>query len=232
MIPYELIGFIAIVLVLLPYTQFYRPELKYINLAGAVLFICYGFIIHAVSVWVLGILFIVLHAVNLFLRHYHVDPGCIIIGYPGIGKSTLSSVDNDYIDLESSLFIINGERIENWYEYYCLLAIDLASQGYRVFVSSHFAVREYLCHIDLPCKLKLFACYPDISIQDAWIEKLQSRYNKTHLDKDLRSLHRAEDHYKEDIQSLEDCNCIPIVIKHISSYNLRRLIEVSISKHR
>lgn len=70
----------------------------------------------------------------------------IIIGFPGIGKSSVThAYDGDinttgYIDLESSNFV----KDENWVKEYCDLAIDLELQGYNVFVSSHKKVREYL----------------------------------------------------------------------------------------
>lgn len=70
----------------------------------------------------------------------------IIVGFPGIGKSSVTrAYDGDtnttgYIDLESSNFV----KDDNWVKEYCNLAIDLELQGYKVFVSSHKAVREYL----------------------------------------------------------------------------------------
>lgn len=45
----------------------------------------------------------------------------IIIGYPGIGKSTLGG-QNDVIDLDSSNFWNNGKRPDDWYVYYCKVA--------------------------------------------------------------------------------------------------------------
>ena len=69
----------------------------------------------------------------------------IIIGFPGIGKSSVTrAYDGDtnttsYIDLESSNFV----KDDNWVEEYCNLAIDLDLQGYNVFVSSH---KEVLCY--------------------------------------------------------------------------------------
>ena len=46
----------------------------------------------------------------------------IIIGYQGIGKSTLANNKNGYIDLESSSFWNNGTRIPDWHIYYCRIA--------------------------------------------------------------------------------------------------------------
>ena len=68
----------------------------------------------------------------------------IVIGYQGIGKSTLAQKQFKYIDLESSALRRDGVRWHNWYEPYCLVAEWLSKQGYIVFVSSHKEVRDYL----------------------------------------------------------------------------------------
>ena len=65
----------------------------------------------------------------------------IIIGFPGIGKSTVSKTNDKYIDLESSCFDKDANKL--WYKDYCKTAIDLSNQGYVVFVSSHDKVRDY-----------------------------------------------------------------------------------------
>ena len=59
----------------------------------------------------------------------------IIIGYPGIGKSTLSTTNEQYVDMESSRFIFNGVRPVRWAYFYARMAEDISRQGYRVFVS-------------------------------------------------------------------------------------------------
>ena len=48
----------------------------------------------------------------------------IIIGYPGIGKSTLAVQHLGYIDLESSNFKVDGIKIEGWQEIYCNILND------------------------------------------------------------------------------------------------------------
>ena len=67
----------------------------------------------------------------------------IIVGYQGIGKSSLAGVGN-CIDLESSNFWINGKRDPEWYKPYCKIADHLSKQGYTVFTSSHEVVRREL----------------------------------------------------------------------------------------
>ena len=58
----------------------------------------------------------------------------IVIGYQGVGKSTLAGKDYRFIDLESGCFWVdgpNGERVraDDWYKAYCQVAVDLSDQG-------------------------------------------------------------------------------------------------------
>lgn len=102
----------------------------------------------------------------------------IIIGYQGIGKSTLAARNLKYIDLESSNFWFDDPetkqrvRHSNWYEMYCNVAEDLSRQGYVVFVSSHQPVREKLSN----SKEYVIACVPSLDLKDQWIEKLHIRF--------------------------------------------------------
>lgn len=58
----------------------------------------------------------------------------IIVGYQGIGKSSLAGRDKKFIDLESGNFWIDGKRADDWYKPYCKIAEHLSQQGYYVFV--------------------------------------------------------------------------------------------------
>lgn len=122
----------------------------------------------------------------------------IIIGYPGIGKSTLAGRDYKYIDLESSNFKINGEKSEDWYKVYCKIAEDLSRQGYIVFVSCHSVVREAL----KSSEENVAVAYPVGTLEKRWVTKLRDRYEKTNSEKDRMAYERARDHFIEDIASL------------------------------
>lgn len=134
----------------------------------------------------------------------------IITGYQGIGKSTLANKRQDVIDLESTCFwnyeeeygerTGNKTRPDDWYVYYGQVAIDLSKQGYTVFVACHPQVREWLekHHGYEP----FCALFPSPSLEKEWIDKLQKRYDKSGLDKDLAALNRARDFYKKDINRL------------------------------
>lgn len=144
----------------------------------------------------------------------------IIIGYQGIGKSSLAGKYN-IIDLESGSFWNCGERPEDWYVYYCNIAEHLSHQGYIVFVSSHEVVRERLKrHSREP----MFCVYPSIHLRDEWVKKLEDRYNETQLVKDFKAWKNAEDCYKVNIYDLMMCG-----IKHLEiqsmDYSLRDIVD-------
>jgi len=123
----------------------------------------------------------------------------VIVGYQGIGKSTLAKNANGFIDLESSNFFVNSVRSPDWYIPYCKIALNLSTQGYDVFVSSHQVVRDYLAdehNHDL-----LIIC-PSKDLKNQWIKKLEDRYNATGLDKDYKAWKNAECRYEENIDEL------------------------------
>lgn len=152
--------------------------------------------------------------------------GAIICGYQGIGKTTLASQGRGYIDLESGNFYVNGKRDENWFVPYGNIAVHLANQGYRVFVSSHAVVREYLKEFsgDVP----LVICFPSFSLRDAWTEKLKKRYHDSGLEKDFRAWKNAEERYNENIKELhETAGFVPVIISAMH-YNLESALDDAI----
>lgn len=131
----------------------------------------------------------------------------IIIGYQGIGKSTLASTNSQYIDLGSECFWVDGKRADDWYKPYCQIAEHLSKQGYIVFTSSHEVVRNYLggMYTSEP-----IACiYPAIALKDKWLEKLETRYLRSHLEKDFKAWKNAEDRYTENINEIAATPAIP-----------------------
>ena len=128
----------------------------------------------------------------------------IVVGYQGIGKSTLAGRDYKYIDLESGNFWIDGKRANDWYKPYCKIAEHLSAQGYIVFISSHEVVRQYLVENS---KEPVVLVYPSIELKDAWIDKLEKRYIKSGLEKDYKALINAKYSYVENIKELQE-SCI------------------------
>ena len=151
--------------------------------------------------------------------------GAIISGYQGIGKSTLAKRGSGYIDLESGNFFVNGERSPDWYIAYSQIAIHLAEQGYRVFISSHAVVREYLA--SLPKTVDLFACFPAYSLKAAWTQKLENRFRSSCLDKDYRAWQNAVARYDENIKELHETKGFAPIVIHDMNYSLERLLDTS-----
>ena len=132
----------------------------------------------------------------------------IVIGYQGIGKSTLAGRNYQFIDLESGNFWVDGKRADDWYKPYCQIAEHLSKQGYIVFTSSHEVVRKQLVN----SSEVVVVVYPAIKLKTMWLEKLCDRYQQTGLDKDYKAYMNAEDRYEENIHELETCD-IPYKIK-------------------
>ena len=133
----------------------------------------------------------------------------IIVGYQGIGKSTLAGRRNGFIDLESSCFFFNKEgfliRDTDWFIPYCNIAIDLSKQGYDVFTSSHKEVRDYLMNRKnnhIINNQTVIAVVPSVTLKDLWIEKLERRYNQSKLTKDYKALQNAKDRYEDNIMEI------------------------------
>lgn len=129
----------------------------------------------------------------------------IIIGYPGVGKSTASGSDRKFIDFDSSLV----PKEDGWEVPYVKVATQLSKDGYIVFVSSHKSVQELLKE----CGETVVVAYPSLLLHDFWIDKLRARYDTTHRDSDLRALRRCVSHYCEDILELGELPFIKVEIE-------------------
>ena len=120
----------------------------------------------------------------------------IVIGYQGIGKSTLCQFEKGYIDLESSCFRrINGHRAVDWAETYAQIAEMLSRQGYTVMISSHLAVQKAL----YKSHEYVVAVFPALDIRDLWVEKLKNRWNNSGEEKDRRAYMDAAYNYDKEI---------------------------------
>lgn len=146
----------------------------------------------------------------------------IIIGYQGIGKSTLAK-NKKYrvVDLESSNFFVNGEKDENWYIVYCQIAKHLSDQGYTVFVSSHKEVRDEL--LKYKESTKIYICAPAPKLKHEWVIKLQKRYNQTGLDKDKKAYLNAFTSYLTNIEDILKSDFEIILIESLD-YDLSKII--------
>ena len=144
----------------------------------------------------------------------------IVIGYQGIGKSTLARLSHGFIDLESGCFWNGGKRPKDWHIYYCQIAEHLSAQGYVVFTSSHKEVRERL----KASSERVICVYPSILLDFQWKKKLKDRYDETKLTKDYKAWMNAEDRYHENISELMMCG-IPHAEIDRMEYNLGDIIR-------
>lgn len=143
----------------------------------------------------------------------------IVIGYQGIGKSTICKDNPRYIDFESSALKMFGRRPPNWEMPYCQMAIWLSKQGYVVFTSSHKEVRKLLTGSDEYC----IAIVPSLELEEAWIEKLKTRYEESLSPKDEAAFLNAQERYKENITEIMDDVEDTVVIDRID-YDLNRIV--------
>ena len=126
----------------------------------------------------------------------------IIIGYQGIGKSSVSGVDSGCIDLESSNFWHEGVRADDWYIYYCNIALDLSKQGFTVFTSSHKEVRDYL--LEYTIYDFITTVFPERWLKDEWINRLQKRYDAKPSNKNYKALMNAKDRFEDNVKELKE----------------------------
>lgn len=149
--------------------------------------------------------------------------GLVIIGYQGIGKSSLAGWSK-CVDLESSNFFVGNKRADDWYIPYCQTALNIADQGYTVFVSSHKEVREFMSTVPLHENVsRVVVICPRRFMRDVWIERLQERYDRTQLVKDYKALMNAKERFEDNIVEL--CSCgLPVVQISAMDYNLKNYV--------
>lgn len=148
----------------------------------------------------------------------------IVVGYQGIGKSSIAG-KNNFIDLESGNFWVDGQRSNDWYKPYCKIANHLSEQGYIVFTSSHEVVRNELEH---SAERVIVVC-PALNLKDEWILRLENRYRASQLEKDYKALMNAKDRYTENIRELM-CGNIPCYTIDSMEYELGEFINSIINK--
>lgn len=128
--------------------------------------------------------------------------GMIIVGFPGIGKTSISFGKNNFVDLESSCFNIvdpvtnKKTKPDNWEKLYVSVAYDLAKQGKHVCVSNHnLVIGELLDRRQEDSRLDEYPIvfvYPKKNLKDEWIERLTERYDSSvQIDKDIADKNKA-----------------------------------------
>lgn len=162
----------------------------------------------------------------------------IVLGYQGIGKSTLSKNDLRVIDLESSCYTWGSRKLEDWHKAHADNALHLSKQGYTVVTATHAPVREWIgthnttfpigVHIEYMYEEQVAVVVPDVSLKDAWIARLQKRYETTGLMKDYCAWMNADKRFVDNIgEIVADANKYYWKVITIPSmeYNLKELID-------
>ena len=125
----------------------------------------------------------------------------IIIGYPGVGKTSLAGRYNQYIDLESSNWNNpDNTKPDMWWWSYGKVAEDLSRQGYRVFVSCHPQVQKYFEESNE----YVMVLYPSLELKEEWIKRVCDRYKRDNSMKNLAALNNVELYYDKQINSLNN----------------------------
>jgi tRNA uridine 5-carbamoylmethylation protein Kti12 len=145
--------------------------------------------------------------------------GLIVLGYPGIGKSTVCKKLYNTIDFESSNFDLDGDKYDGWEAIYVAQAVSLAKQGFRVLISCHDRVQDILALYNQQ-NFRVVAIAPTIELKNLWVSKLHDRYfekenlknlgiSKSHNQyfekeslKNKKAYERALEHYSDDITKL------------------------------
>ena len=125
----------------------------------------------------------------------------IIIGYPGVGKTSLAGRHHQYIDLESSNWNSpDNTKPDMWWWSYGKVAEDLSRQGYRVFVSCHPSVQKYFEESNE----YVMVLYPSLELKEEWIKRVTDRYDRDRSMKNLAALNNVELYYDKQISSLNN----------------------------
>lgn len=151
-----------------------------------------------------------------------VSNGHIIMGYPCIGKTSISG-DGWYVDLESSNFRDQfGNKIPNWELVCANIAKDLSAQGYNVFISSHKSMQDILKKCE-----NLIVVFPAVDLKEKWVDRASQRWREYGGDKNAFALNRIVSHYMQDIEDLKkycEDNNVKYIELGTTDYDLRKVL--------
>lgn len=146
----------------------------------------------------------------------------IILGYPGIGKSSIGGKDG-IIDLEVSnfRFFDGGPKINGWEKAYINFAVDIAKQGYIVLMGTH---ESTVNHFSMSQNFPVGIICPSAKLRDQWVDRLRKRCVKTGLYKDERAFDKAIESFDRDIWKLTHSG-LPCLQLCSMDYDLRNEIN-------
>ena len=143
----------------------------------------------------------------------------IIVGFPGIGKSSFAATHENFIDLDIDSVFGNNLHDHSWYGLYCNVASALSSQGYNVFVSSDREIRWSLNRTSED----VIAIVPSLQLKDQWIERLRSLSEDDSIRAKNKYSH-IENHFERDVKEIMN-ECVCVVIDDIDDYSIEDLIR-------
>lgn len=151
--------------------------------------------------------------------------GLIIIGYQGIGKSSIAN-DHEtlFIDFESSLFKIDGHRNDDWYILYCKQAVSMAKQGFVVLISSHECVRNELSTYSQK-GFSIITITPAYTLKEQWLKKLYERYQTDHSEKNFAAYLNTKERYEENIREIASEPNFSHIFINSMNYDLKAILE-------
>ena len=152
--------------------------------------------------------------------------GLIVIGYPGIGKSTVvKSSSAKIIDFESSLFYIDSKRQHDWYKIYAKQATELAKQGYMVLVSSHKEVRDEFAKYIPNSAFDIVTIAPAYHLEKEWGEKLRARNKANPTLKNSAAYTNVIEHYRENISDMASDTRFSHIFINSMDYRLGKILS-------
>ena len=148
----------------------------------------------------------------------------IIAGYPGVGKSTWAKENPNVIDWESSVFSVDGKKVDGWEKIYVEQAINLSNAGYIVLTSTH---AEILNMFKIRNEI-ILVVYPALELEQDWKSMLYKRWTEdTTVTKNKAAYDRALTYYSQDICSLYNrTGVIHVEIKEKDEYIKQAVVPV------
>lgn len=129
-----------------------------------------------------------------------VGQSMIVCAFPGTGKSYYCNVNVDYmpqgfaIDSDSSKF-----DKSNFPENYIAHIKEKITEGYaRIFVSSHFSVREALVLHNIPFVL----IYPSLELKEEYLERYKNRGNNENF---ILQVSKNWENWIEELKNQKGC---------------------------
>ena len=151
----------------------------------------------------------------------------IYIGYPCVGKTTASKELIGIIDIDSSLFFIDGERVSNWHKLAVKMALRYLKSGFDIMLTSHKDVCDELALLVKEGVLTtddVYIIFPSPNLKTEWIEKIKQRYEDTKLYIHKKAYDNCSVNFDEHISSMESYDCF--TRKMITNMNYRLVEDI------